>query len=119
MAVNAQTIVKGDMNNDNELYKTRFIMKRITFALAVLTISLVAILPAKAQTQNNGNPENFGFSKIDVRKDFTENGFQWFRDAELVCAGNKYKHNAMTIGWGGIGTWLNYCPKDERSDNFF
>jgi len=39
-----------------------------------------------------------------VREDFTENGFQWFHDAELLAAGGKEKSNAMTIGWGGIGT---------------
>lgn len=48
--------------------------------------------------------EECGFKRIDVRKDFTENGFQWFRDAELLAAGNKDSNNAMTIGWGGIGT---------------
>jgi len=30
--------------------------------------------------------------------------FQWFHDAELLAAGDKEKSNAMTIGWGGIGT---------------
>ena len=39
-----------------------------------------------------------------MREDFTENGFQWFHDAELLAAGDKDKSNAMTIGWGGIGT---------------
>jgi flavin reductase (DIM6/NTAB) family NADH-FMN oxidoreductase RutF len=48
--------------------------------------------------------EECGFKKIDVKKDFTENGFQWFREAEILAAGDKSKHNAMTIGWGGIGT---------------
>lgn len=46
----------------------------------------------------------FGFTKIDVTKDFTENGFQYFRDAQLLCAGDRNQSNAMTIGWGGIGT---------------
>lgn len=48
--------------------------------------------------------EENGFQKMDVRKDFTENGFQWFHDAEILAAGNEEQHNAMTIGWGGIGT---------------
>ena len=48
--------------------------------------------------------ETNGFKKIDVKEDFTENGFTWFHDAELLAAGNKEKSNAMTIGWGGIGT---------------
>ena len=58
---------------------------------------LFATLYASAQEQE-------GFKKIDVKEDFTENGFQWFRDAQLLCAGSKEKSNAMTIGWGGIGT---------------
>ena len=57
----------------------------------------MAVTPAFAQEQE-------GFKKIDVKEDFTENGFQWFCDAQLLCAGNKEKSNAMTIGWGGIGT---------------
>jgi len=48
--------------------------------------------------------ENNGFKKFNVREDFTENGFQWFHNAELLAAGDKEKSNAMTIGWGGIGT---------------
>ena len=56
---------------------------------------LLSTLPAFAQEEN-------GFKKFNVREDFTENGFQWFRDAELLAAGDKEKSNAMTIGWGGI-----------------
>ena len=48
--------------------------------------------------------EENGFTRINVVEDFTDNGFQWFRDAQLLCAGNKEESNAMTIGWGGIGT---------------
>ena len=67
-----------------------------------LTIALVAALqfvaaPAMAQEDN-------GFKKINVVEEFTDNGFQWFRDAQLLAAGTKEKSNAMTIGWGGIGT---------------
>ena len=62
-----------------------------------LIIFMMAITPAFAQEEN-------GFKKFNVREDFTENGFQWFHDAELLCAGDKEKNNAMTIGWGGIGT---------------
>lgn len=58
---------------------------------------LTAAVPAWGQDEN-------GFKKFNVREDFTENGFQWFHDAELLAAGNKEKSNAMTIGWGGIGT---------------
>ena len=61
-----------------------------------LTIALVAALqfvaaPAMAQEDN-------GFKKINVVEEFTDNGFQWFRDAQLLAAGTKEKSNAMTIG---------------------
>ena len=57
----------------------------------------MASVPAFAQEEN-------GFKNFNVREDFTENGFQWFHEAELLAAGDKEKSNAMTIGWGGIGT---------------
>ena len=73
-------------------------MKKTTFITAIVAIMMMAVTPAFAQEEN-------GFKKFNVREDFTENGFQWFRDAQLLCAGNKEKSNAMTIGWGGIGTF--------------
>ena len=72
-------------------------MKKSTIITAFAAIFMMAITPAFAQEEN-------GFKKFNVREDFTENGFQWFHDAELLCAVNKEKNNAMTIGWGGIGT---------------
>lgn len=51
----------------------------------------------KAQTEH-------GFQSISVEHDFTGNGFNWFRHALLLGAGDKTQSNAMTIGWGGIGT---------------
>lgn len=73
-------------------------MKIVTFVSFVSAILLfVAVVPASAQEEN-------GFKKFQVEEGFEDNGFQWFRDAELLCAGDKEKNNAMTIGWGGIGT---------------
>ena len=73
-------------------------MKKTKFIIAVSAIlTFMASVPAFAQEEN-------GFKKFNVREDFTENGFQWFHDAELLAAGDKDKSNAMTIGWGGIGT---------------
>ena len=66
-------------------------------ALSVVFTLMAAVAPVYAQEEN-------GFKKFEVREDFTENGFQWFHDAELLAAGNKEKSNAMTIGWGSIGT---------------
>jgi len=56
-----------------------------------------------APSQMSAQEDN-GFKKFSVEEAFEDNGFQWFRDAQLLCAGNKEKSNAMTIGWGGIGT---------------
>ena len=73
-------------------------MKKTKFIIAVSAIlTFMASVPTFAQEEN-------GFKKFNVREDFTENGFQWFHDAELLAAGDKDKSNAMTIGWGGIGT---------------
>ena len=58
-------------------------MKRITF-ITVLMAMMMAVTPAFAQEEN-------GFKKFNVREDFTENGFQWFHDAELLAVGNKEK----------------------------
>ena len=72
-------------------------MKRLYFILSLAAAFMVAAIPVMAQEDN-------GFKKFNVVEDFTDNGFQWFRDAQLLCAGNEAKSNAMTIGWGGIGT---------------
>jgi len=72
-------------------------MKRLYFVLSFAAAFMVAAIPVMAQANN-------GFKKFNVVEDFTDNGFQWFRDAQLLCAGNEAKSNAMTIGWGGIGT---------------
>lgn len=70
-----------------------------TSIFKAILVSMVMILPAQISAQ-----EESGFKKFNVREDFTENGFQWFNDAELLAAGDSIKSNAMTIGWGSIGT---------------
>ena len=73
-------------------------MKYSTIVKAVMaSMMLFAAMSVSAQEEN-------GFKKFNVREDFAENGFQWFHDAELLAAGDREKSNAMTIGWGGIGT---------------
>ena len=72
-------------------------MRIKTFVIVITAIMMMAVTPSFAQEEN-------GFKKFNVREDFTENGFQWFHDAELLAAGDKDKSNAMTIGRGGIGT---------------
>lgn len=70
-------------------------MRKIILLLAAFM--MVAATPVKAQEEN-------GFKKINVVEDFSDNGFEWFRNALLLAAGDRTKSNAMTIGWGGIGT---------------
>ena len=80
-------------------------MKKGTFITLISAILMfMAASPALAQEESGESPLTNGFKKFNVREDFTENGFSWFHDAELLAAGNKEKSNAMTIGWGGIGT---------------
>lgn len=73
--------------------------------LAVGIASVMAMLTAMV-TPAYGQEEN-GYKSFNVMEDFAENGFQWFCDAELLAAGNAKQHNAMTIGWGGIGFLWN------------
>ena len=72
-------------------------MKTRTTITLLAVLFMTATMPVLAQEEN-------GYTKFNVAEDFTYNGFQWFRDAQLLVAGDKTKSNAMTIGWGGIGT---------------
>ena len=64
-----------------------------------IIIVLVTIAPLAMSPQTE-----YGFKAIAVEQDFTDNGFNWFRHALLLAAGDHKQSNAMTIGWGGIGT---------------
>ncbi len=72
-------------------------MKRNIITSLLMAMLMMTVTPVSAQEKN-------GFKKINVTEDFKDNGFQWFRDAQLLASGDKTKSNAMTIGWGGIGT---------------
>ena len=78
-------------------------MKRLFFITSMLACAMMLATPASAQEEN-------GFQKFNVVENFADNGFQWLRDAQLLAAGSKNdgSHspgaNAMTIGWGAIGT---------------
>lgn len=65
--------------------------------MVIIAAFMLAVTPSFAQEEN-------GFKKFSVVEDFGDNGFQWFRDAQLLAAGDKEKSNAMTIGWGALGT---------------
>ncbi|MDE6650946.1 MAG: nitroreductase family protein [Paramuribaculum sp.] len=49
-------------------------------------------------------PEPKTFTEFDVRTQWSENPFDFFRgDGLLLAAGNRDSNNAMTIGWGALG----------------
>ena len=68
-------------------------MRRILLSL-ILALSMLNI---NAQTEN-------GFKAVEVLDSFEINPFTYFVDAPVLAAGDKDSYNAMTIGWGGMGT---------------
>ena len=75
--------------------------KSINGMVFCMALSAILILPmvddASAQTEN-------GFKEIDVLNNFEINPFSYFVDAPILAAGGRDSYNAMTIGWGGMGT---------------
>lgn len=71
--------------------------------LKSIIIAVVAMLAVGCAGQVKAQ-EKHGFKPIDIRSEFKENGFDWFHSPLLLAAGNKKASNAMTIGWGAIGT---------------
>lgn len=47
---------------------------------------------------------NTEFRQFDIIDEYGENPFSTIEQGWLLCAGNKEKSNAMTIGWGAFGT---------------
>ena len=68
-------------------------MKKGTFITLISAILLLmAVNSVYAQEAN-------GFKKFDVKEDFTENGFRWFRDAEIMGhQSEKVFENYVRIG---------------------
>ena len=46
----------------------------------------------------------YGFKAVEVLNSFEITPFTYFVDAPILAAGDKDSYNAMTIGWGGMGT---------------
>lgn len=90
----------------------------LNFALAivivVLSFRLISAFDAgtkqtkeddKTVLPTEGKEVGDGFVTFDVMKDFNENPFTFFTGhGLLLCAGDKEGANAMTIGWGALGT---------------
>ena len=84
------------------------------FALAALGADASALPVPKADAvttatpsakKDEAAPATREFKPFDVKKDFTDNPFDIFTGkGMLLCAGDREKSNAMTIGWGGLGT---------------
>ena len=68
-------------------------MRRILLSL-ILALSMLNI---NAQTE-------YGFKVVEVLDSFEINPFTYFLDTPILAAGDKDSYNAMTIGWGGMGT---------------
>ena len=65
---------------------------------AIMTVVMMCVsMHAYGQEEN-------GYTKFNVSESFSDNCFEWFHEAQLLAAGDREKSNAMTIGWGGIGT---------------
>ncbi len=84
------------------------------FALAALGADASALPVPKADAVTSATPvaekiepqaASREFKPFDVKKDFADNPFDIFTGkGMLLCAGDREKSNAMTIGWGGLGT---------------
>lgn len=78
-------------------------MKKDKFVAVIAVVLLLMVgLPVSAQEESgedqlsSGEDQlSDGFKKFDVKEDFTENGFQWFRDAELIAAGNLWGRTVL------------------------
>ncbi len=72
---------------------------------AVTTATPHAAAGVEGQKSKVESPGPRAFRTIDVRKEFADNPFDIFTGkGMLLCAGDREKSNAMTIGWGGLGT---------------
>lgn len=64
--------------------------------------------PEQQEQQEASDSKGNRFVEFDVREQWNENPFDFFRgDGLLLAAGNKESNNAMTIGWGALGNIWN------------
>jgi len=96
-------------------------MKASTILNVVLALALAIVCAKMAYSSNsaesekaeekttsdvgNANDPQGEFKEFDINQDFDENAFNYFmkNGGLILAAGDKEKHNAMTIGWGGLG----------------
>ena len=73
-----------------------FMKKSIFVSIISAILLFMAGTPALAQEKSGEDQLLNGYTKFNVEEGFADNGFQWFRGAQLLAAGNKEKSNAMT-----------------------
>ena len=76
---------------------------KTTFAL-VSILSAILLSGCKGKDKQATTEEPEILHEFDINEDFSFNAFNWFDDALILCSGDRSRRNAMTIGWGGIGT---------------
>lgn len=91
-------------------FSSRAIIDNVKAALEYASAVDEKALRAKAGNGTaQATPQSAGFHPIDVMKPGAlQAGFPFFTDDDghglLLCSGDAQAHNAMTIGWGGLGT---------------
>lgn len=87
------------------------------FSLAIAAMMLFPCNNISKADNGNKNPatetnkDNGTFKQVDILKNFTENPFTFFTGAPILLAGDRNSYNAMTIGWGAMGSlWGGYRP---------
>ena len=79
-------------------------VSRLLQLLLVATLLALPTLSMLADTPKTAAPTGT-FKAFPVSEDFTLNPFTYFRGKGLLlAAGDREKSNAMTIGWGAMGT---------------
>ncbi len=77
----------------------------VTSATPAATKADAVTSATPAATKGEAATATREFKAFDVKKDFADNPFDIFTGkGMLLCAGDREKSNAMTIGWGGLGT---------------
>ena len=75
-----------------------------TFLAAAMVAMLAGCSGGNQDNDKQETAMNSELRAFDVQKDFTDNGFNFFTKNLILCCGDSTESNAMTIGWGGIGT---------------
>lgn len=92
-------------------------MKSSTLLCLILAIALVIVSGKLVANNINDNDKqetavktnkpsgsNGELKEMDIKTEFNNNAFTFFETPLLLMAGDEKSNNAMTIGWGAVGT---------------